>query len=207
MSIGKQQIIHIVSEVVIITGISIYFQLKIRNLNSAIERLENKIEQQDQVIQNHEQLLLRIMNNVDSMNNNISEMRKSFVDDKKSNSSVKTIKKDKPKTISKSDTSVLSQQPPVFHQPVFYPPKNENIFVMEIKPIEKQTSSHKIEEILEEKNNEDLDRELEKELQELENEIDVEGECDDAECDDGECDDGDGDESEHVENSSEVDFD
>ena len=67
MSIGKQQIIHIASEVVIITGISIYFQLKVRNLNNAIERLENKIEQQDQVIQNHEQLLLRIMNNLDSM--------------------------------------------------------------------------------------------------------------------------------------------
>ena len=82
MSIGKQQIIHIVSEVVIITGISIYFQLKIRNLHNTIERLENKIEQQEQVIQNHEQLLLRIMNNLDSVNTSMPEMKKSW-DDKK----------------------------------------------------------------------------------------------------------------------------
>ena len=193
MSIGKQQIIHIVSEVVIITGISIYFQLKVRNLHSAIERLENKIEQQDQVIQNHEQLLLRIMNNVDSMNNNIFEMRKSLEDKKSNNptpSSIKVNKKDKDKKLQPKLITPPTQTPQLFinpqqqlNKPIFFPniPQTENIFVMEIKPIEKiSSSSHKIEEIIE---NEDLDKELEKELQELEKEIIVEEEDDEEDED------------------------
>jgi hypothetical protein len=196
MSIGKQQIIHIVSEVVIITGISIYFQLKVRNLHSEIERLENKIEQQGQVIQNHEQLLLRIMNNVDSMNNNIFEMRKSLEDKKSNNppSSIKVNKKDKDKKLQPKLITPPTQTPQLFinpqqqlNKPIFFPniPQTENIFVMEIKPIEKiSKSSHKIEEIIE---NEDLDKELEKELQELEKEIIVEEDEDedDEEDEDG----------------------
>jgi len=187
MSIGKQQIIHIVSEVVIITGISIYFQLKVRNLNNDIERMKNKIEQQDQVIQNHEQLLLKIMSNVDLMNMNMSEMRKTLEDNKTnfSSSSVK-IKKDKDKQSQSKNTSTkklptnfqqksdhqVSQFPN--NQQMFFPniPNNENIFVMEIKPSEKiLNNSHKIEEILEEQDDEDLDKELEKELKELEKEF------------------------------------
>jgi len=194
MSIGKQQIIHIVSEVVIITGISIYFQLKVRNLHSAIERLENKIEQQDQVIQNHEQLLLRIMNNVDSMNNNIFEMRKSLEDKKLNNppSSIKVNKKDKDKKLQPKLITPPIQTPQLFinpqqqlNKPIFFPniSQTENIFVMEIKPAEKiSSSSHKIEEIIE---NEDLDKELEKELQELEKEIIVEDDEDEEEDEDG----------------------
>lgn len=208
MSIGKQQIIHIASEVVIITGISIYFQLKVKNLHSAIEKLENKIEQQDQVIQNHEQLLLRIMNNIDSMNSNIFEMRKSLEDKKSNNtnpsSATKVVnKKDKDKkenndkkTQSKLSTTLPQQKPQKLfnplqmqQQPIFFPniiPQNENIFVMEIKPTEKMSSSsHKIEEIIEEKNNEDLDKELEKELEELEKEI-IEEVSDDEDNDDEE---------------------
>jgi len=194
MSIGKQQIIHIVSEVVIITGISIYFQLKVRNLHSTIEKLENKIEQQDQVIQNHEQLLLRIMNNVDSMNNNIFEMRKSLEDKKLNNppSSIKVNKKDKDKKLQPKLITPPIQTPQLFinpqqqlNKPIFFPniPQTENIFVMEIKPTEKiSSSSHKIEEIIE---NEDLDKELEKELQELEKEIIVEDDEDEEEDEDG----------------------
>ena len=201
MSIGKQQIIHIVSEVVIITGISIYFQLKVRHLHNAIEKLENKIEQQDQVIQNHEQLLLRIMNNVDLMNVSLSEMKKYLIDDKKPNpptSVNKTNKKDKqPKIVPPKNNSNLPPKLPKSvqfqqnfpNQPIFFPniPTNENIFVMEIKPTVEKTTSYKIEEILEEKNNEDLDKEIEKELEELEKEfIDEDTEKDDDEEDEDE---------------------
>ena len=52
MSTNKQQIIHIVSEVVVISGITIYFFNKTRNLSNHIQQLENKIEQQGQIIQN-----------------------------------------------------------------------------------------------------------------------------------------------------------
>ena len=113
-------------------------------------------------------------------------------EDKKSNntnpsSATKVVnKKDKDKkenndkkTQSKLSTTLPQQKPQKLfnplqmqQQPIFFPniiPQNENIFVMEIKPTEKMSSSsHKIEEIIEEKNNEDLDKELEKELEELE---------------------------------------
>ena len=197
MSISKQQIIHIASEVVIITGISIYFQLKISNLHNCIERLENKIEQQDQIIQNHDQLLLRIMNNVDVMNTNIVEMRKSLDSKNNQQQPVKAaIKKDnKVKEISNKKTDM--KLPKAVHQlhnvihnpshnPLFAPniPMKENIFVMEIKPNENFTTSSTIEEIFDE---EDLDKELEKELKELDKEIIVDEENskdDDTDIDD-----------------------
>jgi hypothetical protein len=119
-------------------------------------------------------------------------MRKSLEDKKSPPPYIKVNKKDKDK---KQQPPPKQQTPQLFinpkqqlNKPIFFPniPQTENIFVMEIKPpIEKiSSSSHKIEEIIEEKNNEDLDREIEKELQELEKEIIADG-GDEEEDEDG----------------------
>lgn len=46
----KNQIIHIASEAVVISGLTIYFQLKTNSLLTKIEELQNRIDSQDELI-------------------------------------------------------------------------------------------------------------------------------------------------------------
>ena len=46
----KKQIIHIASEVVVISGLAVYFKLKNNSLMKMIEELENKLETQQESI-------------------------------------------------------------------------------------------------------------------------------------------------------------
>lgn len=64
MSNTTQQIIHIVSEVVIIGGITAYFINKTNKLNDRIEELEMKLQEQNEIIVQHDNLLLKLLNNV-----------------------------------------------------------------------------------------------------------------------------------------------
>jgi hypothetical protein len=182
MSINKQQIIHIVSELVIITGISIYFNSKVKKLANYIETLENKIIQQEQVIQNHEQLLLRLMNNFEIMNVNVSNIQKSFQQNNnneeniKAKTKLKNNKKNKSSSSSddKKEEELLKNTTPSLQTIFSHNIPNEQIFIMEmpINPInmmnmnkEQIIQSDKVEEVIDD--DEFLDKEIENELKEL----------------------------------------
>ena len=64
MSIDTKQILHIVTELVVIIGISIYFSNKNKQLSDHIEELELKIKKQEEILQNHDNLILKIMNTI-----------------------------------------------------------------------------------------------------------------------------------------------
>ena len=182
MSINKQQIIHIVSELVIITGISIYFNSKVKKLANHIETLENKIIQQEQVIQNHEQLLLRLMNNFEMMNVNVSNIQKSFQQNNnneeniKAKTKLKNNKKNKSSSSSydKKEEELLKNTTPSLQTIFSHNIPNEQIFIIEmpINPInmmnmnkEQIIQSDKVEEVIDD--DEFLDKEIENELKEL----------------------------------------
>ena len=181
MSINKQQIIHIVSELVIITGISIYFNSKVKKLANHIETLENKIIQQEQVIQNHEQLLLRLMNNFEIMNVNVTNIQKSFQQNNNNEENIKTktkLKNNKKNKSSYSDDKkeeeLLKNTTPSLQTIFSHNIPNEQIFIMEmpINPInmmnmnkEQIIQSDKVEEVIDD--DEFLDKEIENELKEL----------------------------------------
>ena len=164
MSINKQQIIHIVSELVIITGISIYFNSKVKKLANHIETLENKIIQQEQVIQNHEQLLLRLMNNFEIMNVNVTNIQKSFQQNNNNEENIKTktkLKNNKKNKSSYSDDKkeeeLLKNTTPSLQTIFSHNIPNEQIFIMEmpINPInmmnmnkEQIIQSDKVEEVI-----------------------------------------------------------
>ena len=52
MSLDTKQILHIVTELIVIIGISIYFVNKNKQLSDHIEELELKIKQQEEILQN-----------------------------------------------------------------------------------------------------------------------------------------------------------
>ena len=216
MSTNKQQIIHIVSEVVVISGITIYFFNKTRNLSNHIQQLENKIEQQGQIIQNQEQLLLKLMNNINTINTNLNTLQKQvLVNTPSTKQQPQKVPKTKPDGKKKKDTQIPIPMPDILPPPnmipshFFNPPMREQVIIMEIPNQHHQNPNqmmfreniNRVEEIpyqhlqninrVEEIHDDDLDKELEDELKELE-ELDNEKkiiEDDDIDEDDDEDDD------------------
>ena len=66
----QKQIIHIVVEIVVLTGVSFYFASKNKQLSSSIQALSKKLEEQEEIIQRHEQILMQLVKSVNQNNNN-----------------------------------------------------------------------------------------------------------------------------------------
>ena len=70
MSIETKQIIHIASEVLVIGGITFYFENKIGKLNDKVDELQSIIQQQSEMIQQHDNLILKLLNTVATLQTN-----------------------------------------------------------------------------------------------------------------------------------------
>jgi len=79
----NKQLIHIVSELVILLGITFYFSRKIKKLSSQIEDLALKIEEQDDIIQKHEQIIRSLVEYVNNQQHMPSSMQNSYISEKK----------------------------------------------------------------------------------------------------------------------------
>ena len=64
--IENKQIIHIVTEVVVIAGIVFYFSSKNKKLSEQIEDLSQRLEDQEEMIQNHEQVIRQLVSAVNN---------------------------------------------------------------------------------------------------------------------------------------------
>ena len=193
MSIDKKTILHIASEIIVIGGISFYFSAKNKQCQEKISILEHKIQQQELIIQNHEQLLLKLLNNVNLLNNNINSIqqnnKKKKTPSSSSSSSVSNnlSKQQKSNEINFIQDKNVNKQPlyekPLYEKPMEIPffPTNlkDQIIIMEINNNGEKNSSYqssKVEEIPDEieiiksvvANDDDLDKELENELNEME---------------------------------------
>jgi hypothetical protein len=58
--LNNKQIIHLVTEVVVLIGIIFYFSSKNRKLLSHIEDLSQRLEEQEDIIQKHDQIIKRL---------------------------------------------------------------------------------------------------------------------------------------------------
>jgi len=72
--LDKSQIIHIVSEVVVLFGLTFYFTQKHNKLMGFINDLNKKIEDQENIIQKHEQMILKLINIVDTIDNKYTSL-------------------------------------------------------------------------------------------------------------------------------------
>ena len=58
---NKQQMFHIASEIVVLFGITFYFNQKNKKLLSHIEDLSQRVEDQEDIIQKHEQVIRKLL--------------------------------------------------------------------------------------------------------------------------------------------------
>lgn len=156
MSFDTKQILHIITEIIVVVSITIYFVNKNNQLLNHIEELEAKIKQQEEILQNHDNLILKIMNTVNMLS------QQQYIQQPQVQQLPKT--KQLPRNINSSKKVV-----------VILPKKEEE------KP-----KLSKIEEIIdeedeEEEEEENLDDELLEELKDLEENNIVEHEVDDEE--------------------------
>jgi hypothetical protein len=176
MSIEKEQIIHIVSEVVIIAGISIYFHYQNKKQSERINELETVVLQLQDYVGKQEDTISKLCNDVSLLSMNLQNVNKSIqnlsVDNKPiQNKDEKTSKKKNTKKINNENIQMFPhpQQFPFFPNlvPMTSIPQ-EPIVIMEMNtPIQKPNKVKqeiKVEEVIE-----NLDKELEDELKELEN--------------------------------------
>jgi hypothetical protein len=69
---NKQQMVHIASEIVVLTGLTFYFNQKNKKLMGHIEDLSQRVEEQEDLLQKHEQV---IRNLVDFINQQQAQHR------------------------------------------------------------------------------------------------------------------------------------
>ena len=125
---NKSLIIHIVAEIIIITGITFYFSQKNKKTMDHINDLIQRIEDQEDIIQKHEQLITNLTNALNDINNkilhnsssslNILKIPKDNITKSKKTTPYITVKKNK----SLSQENVNRQTKPVDVQLHFITP-------------------------------------------------------------------------------------
>lgn len=158
MSLDTKQILHIVTELIVIVGISIYFVNKNKILSDHIEELELKIKQQEEILQNHDNLILKIMNTINVMNSPQHQQPQQPQPQPQIPQLLQKNKIKLPKNIN-SSKKVVMIIPPSPQKPVQKKPKVEEI-------IEEEDEDEN--ECDNEFREEDLDEELLEELKDLE---------------------------------------
>jgi hypothetical protein len=170
---NKQQIIHIVSEVIILIGITYYFSSKNKKIMQYIEDLSQRIDEQEDTIQKHDKLIKQLINNVHQLSSIQADKHQPSQQPQQSQQSQPSQQSQQQHKSQKSNQSHKS------HNLKKNNLKNSSIPV--VKPQSsrsenirsKQFNQPILEEISSEESSEDeseLDREMEDELNELKNE-------------------------------------
>ena len=159
MSLDTKQILHIVTELIVIVGISIYFVNKNKILSDHIEELELKIKQQEEILQNHDNLILKIMNTINVMNSPQHQQPQQPQPQPQIPQLLQKNKIKLPKNIN-SSKKVVMIIPPSPQKPVQKKPKVEEIIEEDEEEDEHDWDN--------EFKEEDLDEELLEELKDLE---------------------------------------
>ena len=144
MSKLNEQMVHIATEIVVILGLTFYFNQKTKKLMGCIDELNKKVQEQEELLKKHEQIIKQMIEFINKL-----EIPKEQPKEKNG----KKTKIPKSPVVTKKD---------VLKIPLKVSEKTNNIKI-EPKPKVKLT---KIQE-LESEEESDLDAELEEELKEL----------------------------------------
>lgn len=163
---NKQQMIHIASEVVVLLGLTFYFNKKNKKIMEHIEDLAQRIEEQEDLLQKHEQVIKKLVNFINAQQTvsyNVPSRKENSKNQK--NSSIHQMAGVSPEKVSVN----LHSRKPVLHKkaPLVLSPESE-LKSVKVSFDHMPPKEHKIEEVFsEEEENSDLDAELAEELKEL----------------------------------------
>ncbi len=63
----NKQLIHVATEIVVLIGVSFYFNQKIKRLTSQFDDLTQRISEQDDIIQKHEAIIKKLVDTINGM--------------------------------------------------------------------------------------------------------------------------------------------
>lgn len=78
MPVDIKQVIHVVCEVLVLLGVSIYFNQRIKIVNICYEELKNRVEEQDKIIERQEKMILNLMNTMNGVVNELQNRNSSY---------------------------------------------------------------------------------------------------------------------------------
>jgi hypothetical protein len=112
MLIEREQIIHIVSEVVIIAGVSIYFHYQNKKQCERIDELENVVIQLQDLVAKQDETILKLSNDIKFLSMNLQNVNKSIqnLSAEKSEQSLKKNDKTQPKNNKNTKTKKNNEQ-------------------------------------------------------------------------------------------------
>ena len=150
----NKQMIHIVSEIVVLVGLTFYFNQKNRKLMSHIEDLAQKIEEQEDLLQKHEEIIKKMVVFINQQNQNSTPsvfVQKQPIKTKTKKVSVQEVHTSPPLTVRASPAKHI---------------KPKVSFKSDIQPVKEDEDGDQDDH----EEESDLDAELEEELKELEDE-------------------------------------
>ena len=103
MTINKQ-ILHIVVEIIVISGVAIYFSYKHKKLVTRVEELYKQLEIQNEIIQKHEQIINQLIMSIQSSGSNKVNYHHYTGDSNDDGCKPKKINKHKDSNVSKKIT-------------------------------------------------------------------------------------------------------
>lgn len=172
----NKQMIHIASEIVVVIGLTFYFNQKNKKLMSHIEDLSQRIEEQEDLLQKHEQIIKKLVESIKQYQSefNHKQRHSDYYEQPPPPQQIqmKHKKEIKPKSI--VTKPVLSKPEPklIVTNPVVSKPDTKVTFKEEEQPRKlrsppKYEEEHEEEDEEEDEEDSDLDAELEEELKEL----------------------------------------
>ena len=63
----NKQLIHVATEIVVLIGVSFYFNQKIKRLTSQFDDLTQRVSEQDDIIQKHEAIIKKLVDTINGM--------------------------------------------------------------------------------------------------------------------------------------------
>jgi len=128
----NKQLIHIIIEVIVISGLSIYFTQRNKKLTNSINELIQRLEEQEDIIQKHEKMIIKLSNMVEELNTNINLIPSTQTQSKKKSVSFKD----------KNNDLDYHSRVPIPEQTIIFKMKKEFIRT------ESEDSNAKVEEII-----------------------------------------------------------
>jgi hypothetical protein len=154
----NKQMVHIASEIVVLLGLTFYFNQKNKKMMGHIEDLAQRVEEQEDLLQKHEQIIRKLVDFINQPRFQQSTERPNTVE------------------VTKAPVKKRRKKPVVHHTqpPIHVPKKQESVQAkVSFNPVPDVASHSHIEEYFsEDEEDSDLDAELAEELGELDSDED-----------------------------------
>lgn len=150
----NKQMIHIVSEVVVLIGLTFYFNQKNKKLLNHIEDLAQRIEEQEDLLQKHETIIKKLVSSINELHakNPSQPLPKNVMG--------KSVSKASPKVSPKVSPKASPKASPKVSPPVSPPPQFVQMEIPQMKPQMEIMENPQVADSLSSQNFVDLENEL-----------------------------------------------